>query len=145
MPMHLLTAVMMGYYAGLARQSWEMDEAKRLRRRAYLIPTAAHTLFDLFVFGIAAYSENSPGAALLAGLALVVLEIVMWVAGVRMIARARWMPGRQPRVEPPASMPPPLVWTVPQPPLPSLPLLSYGGATEPPNPADASWAPGWRP
>jgi RsiW-degrading membrane proteinase PrsW (M82 family) len=86
-PVHGLLGVIMGYYVGRAKFAATGNERRRLFLTGLLLATFCHGLYD---FLLIAMDEGDVGdfAAVFA-LGVLVLLILMWVAGARLIGRAQ--------------------------------------------------------
>ena len=78
-PGHTAAGIVMGWYAGLARERALAGKGRDFSWRAYLIPAAAHALYDFFAFaGGLQLGGQTVAIAAWVGLAAVVL-IEWWV------------------------------------------------------------------
>ena len=84
-PMHAMTAVLMGYEIGRAKFALSPSERDRFLRRALWIPLALHALYDFFLF------LHSPATSMLA---LVVLAYQFRITKSAMREFAMHVPGR---------------------------------------------------
>jgi protease PrsW len=87
-PAHAACGVMMGYYAGRARMTDDTAERRRLLLFAFLVPAAAHGLYDFLALAIAQEAVPREVAGMMGTVTLGIV-LVAWVMLIRLTDHAR--------------------------------------------------------